>query len=225
MAAGGGNLGGVCCNRRMSGEPIVSLEHVTRRFGARSVLCDLDLVLSGGERLGVLGDNGAGKTTLLRLIAGTLTPSAGCVRVGDALAGSPAAKRQLGVALTQGRGFYGRLSGHENLLLFARLRLPRRAAPRAVAELIGELELQEIAAVRVDRCSAGMLGQLTIARALLGDPRALLLDEPTRSLDAGAQARLWGALSRRPQLAALITTHQPRDLAHCTASIRLSAQR
>jgi ABC-type multidrug transport system ATPase subunit len=71
----------------------------------------------------------------------------------------------------------------------------------------------------MDRCSTGMLQQVSFARALLGNPRLLLLDEPTRSLDLDAVERLWTALDRRPETAVLIATHRPDDLDRCTSRL------
>jgi ABC-type multidrug transport system ATPase subunit len=90
-----------------------------------------------------------------------------------------------------------------------------------VQALERELEIADFAADRAETYSAGMLHQLAFARALLGEPLLLLLDEPTRSLDEGATERLWQALDRRPHLAVLLTTHNPDDLAHCDTHIDL----
>jgi ABC-type multidrug transport system ATPase subunit len=142
------------------------------------------------------------------------------VTVGGHSAGSTPAKRLVGASLSQERSFYLRLSGRENLRLYARLRGGgRRAAARAVAALEEELELSEIASERADRCSTGMLQQLGFARALLGDPRLLLLDEPTRSLDDRAVERLWAAIERRPAVAALVATHRHDDIARCESVV------
>ncbi|HET6656457.1 MAG TPA: ABC transporter ATP-binding protein [Gaiellaceae bacterium] len=195
---------------------LLSIEGLSRRFGAKEVVRSLDLSVAPGQRVALWGPNGSGKSTVLRCVAGTLTPSAGSVHVGGHLAGELAARRLVGASLAQERSFYLRLSGRTNLLFFARIRYDdRREGSRAVDGLIEELEIADIAATRVDRCSTGMVQQLGIARALLGDPSVLLLDEPTRSLDADARGRLWGALGRRPHAAALIATHLDEDLNLC----------
>jgi ABC-type multidrug transport system ATPase subunit len=205
-------------------ERVLEVTRLHRRFGEREVLRELELRLWAGERLAVTGPNGSGKTTLLRCISGTLTPSGGRIEVCGHEAGSLAARRRIGVSLSQERSFYLRLSGRNNLLFFARLRHRRESdARRATEQLIEELELETIAAERVDRCSTGMVQQLALARALLGSPALLVLDEPTRSLDPGAVERLWGAIDRRPGLTLLIATHRSDDVDRCTDRLDLGS--
>ena len=205
-------------------QPDVLVRALTRRFGVRTVLHELSLSLAAGERLAVLGRNGAGKTTLLRCLAGSLLPSSGAVTVGGRPPSQPQTRAQIGAVLPGERSFALRLSGRENLRFFARLRLRGdRAAERAVDELAGELELHEILDRRVSACSTGMVQQLAFARALLGSPSVLLLDEPTRSLDEDARDRLWAALDRRPALTIVIATHRAEDVARCGASLHLPA--
>jgi ABC-type multidrug transport system ATPase subunit len=110
-------------------EPVLAIDDVTRRFGERVVLSGLSLAVGSGERVALRGPNGVGKTTLLRCIAGTLEVTSGSIRVGGHPAGSLAARRSIGISLSQERSFYMRLSGAENLRLFAGVRgLSRRAA-------------------------------------------------------------------------------------------------
>jgi ABC-type multidrug transport system ATPase subunit len=202
---------------------ILELTAVTRTFAGRCVLGPLDLELRGGERLALTGPNGSGKSTLLRCIGGTVAPSSGRIAVDGASAGTRAARHRVGASFSQERSFYLRLTGRENLHTFACLREPWAQAGRRVDELVAELGLEEIAAMRVDRCSTGMVQQLALARSLLGAPGLLLLDEPTRSLDDEAVERLWAALGRRPSLALIVATHRHEDIERCERHLALKA--
>jgi ABC-type multidrug transport system ATPase subunit len=203
-------------------QSILLVEDLLRRFGERIVLNGLDLVAAAGERIAIVGPNGAGKTTLLRCIAGSLGATSGTIQVIGHPAGSLEARRLTGASLSQERSFYLRLTGRENLLLFARLNgLGKRSAGQRVHELAQELELSGILAQRADRCSSGQLQQIAFARALVGAPSLVLLDEPTRSLDTQARGRMWAALAARPFVAAVIATHLDEDVAHCTGEFAL----
>ena len=200
-------------------DPVV-IEGLGRSFGAREVVRHLDLTVAAGERVALRGANGSGKTTVLRCVSGTLTPTRGTIRVGGHPAGSFAARELIGVSFAQERSFYQRLNGHENLMFFAKLHLGSRPAARAaVREVVEELSIEEIVARRVDQCSSGMVQQLAIARAFIGDAALLLLDEPTRSLDKEAIGRFWAAIDRRADVALVIATHRDGDLERCGRTI------
>jgi ABC-2 type transport system ATP-binding protein len=203
---------------------ILAIENLSRRFGRHEVLRNFDLSLAEGERVALRGPNGSGKTTIVRCVAGTLWPTSGSVTIVGHKAGSFEAHRLTGTSLSQERSFYFRLSGRRNLLFFARVHgYSNRECVRRVRALEEELELTDILAERADRCSTGMIQQLAFARALLPNPPLLLLDEPTRSLDTAAVARLWAALDRRPKSSVLIATHLDADLEHCDRHVALSA--
>ena len=205
-------------------QPILEVRRLTRCFGSREVLSQLDMTVAAGERVALRGPNGSGKSTLLRCVLGSLTPTGGEVRVDGKAAGTLAARRVVGATFSQDRSFYLRLSGRENLRFFARLRLRDVRRAHAEVERLGEeLEIERILAQRVDRCSTGMVQQLGFARALMGDTKLLVLDEPTRSLDDAAVERLWGALDRRPRAGVLFATHRAEDVAHCHAERVLGA--
>ena len=101
--------------------------------------------------------------------------------------------------------------------------LGKTEAAAHIDALVDELELREIAAQRADRCSSGQLQQLSLARALIGDPKAILLDEPTRSLDVDARERMWAALARRPEAAVIVATHLDEDVERCTGVFEFGA--
>jgi ABC-type multidrug transport system ATPase subunit len=197
-------------------EPTLAIDGVHRGFRGTTVLREVNLEAAGGERVALTGPNGSGKTTLLRCIAGSLTVQDGRILVEGALAGSMSARQTTGSSLAQDRSFYQRLTGQANLDFYARLRLKsRREAAAQVKELTEELHLGDIIRRRMDRCSSGMVQQIAFARALLGAPRLLLLDEPTRSMDSDAIERFWDSLERRADLTVLIATHRPEDVERC----------
>lgn len=155
------------------------------------VLTNVTLDVRAGEVMGLIGANGAGKTTLLEIVATTQLPTAGSGLVSglDLLADPSDIRRLIGYAPAAPESFYSRLSGGANLEFFAALHdltpATARERTRRVLDLIHAPELER---VMFQRCSAGMKQKLTLARALLHDPAILLLDEPTRSLDAAAQS-------------------------------------
>ena len=201
---------------------MLEIHGLGRRFGNQVVLDGLDARVAPGERVALWGPNGSGKTTLLRCAAGTVAPTEGRVTIAGHEAGSYEARRLTGASLSQERSFYLRLSGRSNLLFFARVRgLANRESSRHVRALEEELQLSAILAERVDQCSTGMVQQLAFARALLGDPKVLLLDEPTRSLDGDAVSRLWIALDRRRAAAVLLATHIRADIERCDRQLEL----
>jgi len=199
---------------------VIVVDRLTREFGGVRVLDGLSLSVSAGERLAVRGPNGAGKTTLLRCLFGTVTPTSGRVVIDGHDAGTVAARMLIGASLGQERSFFLRLTGLDNLRFFGRLRGIGEAEVVAVSE---ELQLQDVARKRIDQYSTGQLQQLAFARALLGDPPVLLLDEPTRSLDTAARERFWAALDRRRGCAAVIATHVEDDLLRTDRELELGA--
>jgi ABC-2 type transport system ATP-binding protein len=180
--------------------PLLAARAVAKHFGSQLALAPTDFEFADGEAVALVGPNGAGKSTLLALLAGALEPSSGSVerRAGARIGWAPQRPAQ-----------YARLSPRENLELFARL--DGGARPEQVGELLAEFELPDGAALAGD-LSVGNRQRLNLAIALLGDPGALLLDEPTAALDPEQRRRLWERLdAQRETGVALLFVTQHGD--------------
>jgi ABC-type multidrug transport system ATPase subunit len=140
-----------------------------------------------GESVALLGTNGAGKTTLLRILATLLIPTSGSAQLAgyDPVHDAAAVRRHLGYHAGTDLGFYSRLTGRENLRFFGRLNYcPDSMLQARISELAERFELGGVLDRQVRTLSSGTLQRLSLLRALLHQPKVLLLDEPTRSLDA-----------------------------------------
>jgi heme ABC exporter ATP-binding subunit CcmA len=190
--------------------PLLEALNLHRSYGRVRVLRGVDLHLNSGDAVVVVGPNGAGKTTLLRVLAGLVRPADGVVRVaGRALhPGDPDARRPIGFLSHQSL-LYDDLTVQENLIFTARLfglRDPAAAARR----VLEECELGSRSGERPRSLSRGLLQRAALARALVHDPRVLLLDEPFTALDAAGADRLRGVLQARLSagVAMVLVTHQ-----------------
>jgi sodium transport system ATP-binding protein len=170
-----------------SNESGVTVERLTKRFGAALAVDELSFAVAPGEIYGLLGPNGAGKTTTLRILAAILTPTSGRATVAgiDVARDAPAARRKLGF-LTGTTGLYARLTGYELLRYFGRLHRMTNAAIAERTVLLAralDLEAEAILGRRCEALSTGQRQRLSVARAVLHDPAVLILDEPTVGLD------------------------------------------
>jgi ABC-2 type transport system ATP-binding protein len=156
----------------------VRVDSISKRYGARDALRDVSFEVPDGEKVAVIGPNGAGKTTLLQILAGALAPSAGTVSAG-----------RVGW-VPQHPALYSKLSVAENLRLFARLEKVADA-DATVARMLEQAALRERAGDEVGKLSGGNRQRVNIAIGLLGEPEALLLDEPSAALDPRQRERLW----------------------------------
>lgn len=177
-------------------------------------LRDVSFEVREGEIFGLIGRNGAGKTTLTKIVATLVQPTTGSVSVrgNDSVLHDEQVRRQIGLATAEERSFYWRLTGEQNLLFFARLHgLSERAAKQRIRELFAKIELEEVAGRRFGEMSTGNKQRLAVARAMLSSPPVLLLDEPTRSLDPLAAARMRELIrslaQQDPPVTILLTSH------------------
>ena len=158
----------------------LSVTGLTKRFGARTAVDDLDIELPTGVVAGFVGPNGAGKTTTMAMLLGLVRPTAGTGAVLGHSIDHPAAYLPRVGALIESPAFYPSLSGAENLELLARVAGHGRDRIPALLDLVG---LADRGADRYRSYSLGMKQRLGIAAALLGDPDLLILDEPANGLD------------------------------------------
>jgi Cu-processing system ATP-binding protein len=174
--------------------PPIALEGVAKRYGTVEAVRDVSFALPQGARVALVGHNGAGKTTLMKLMLGLARPSAGRVLMlgHDPAEGAREMRRHIGW-LPENVTFNGALTGRELLRFFARLKGERPSAADAMLERVG---LGAAARRRVGTYSKGMRQRLGLAQALLGAPRALLLDEPTTGLDPEVRQGLYDTLAR-----------------------------
>lgn len=166
----------------------IELRGVSRHFGRRRALSKVSLTCRAGEIVGLVGPNGAGKSTLLSVLSTLARPTAGSVHYGDAGAGGDALRSHIGV-LGHDLFLYGDLTARENLEFFGRL---YNVTPLAegVAAALRAAHLEDRADDRVSSFSRGMRQRLALERALLHEPRLVLLDEPFTGLDEASASRL-----------------------------------
>lgn len=186
-------------------------EHLSKRFGDSLVVNDLSLAIQPGECLGVIGPNGAGKTTTLRMCLGLTVPDEGEVRAFGLRMpqDAHAIKAQLGV-VSQFDSLDPDFTCAENLLVYGRYFGIRTSLMRQrIAGLLEFAALSHKADVKPGQLSGGMRRRLGLARALVNDPRLLLLDEPTTGLDPQARHLMWERLQQLMQQgkSILLTTH------------------
>jgi oleandomycin transport system ATP-binding protein len=178
---------------RTSGESIIEVQGLERRFGSTWALRGIDLVVHQGTICGLLGPNGAGKTTAVRILATLLRPDGGSARVGGFdVVGEPHKVRPLLGLTGQYAAVDEELTGYENLVLIARLlELSRREARRRAGELLERFDLAQAGGRPVRTYSGGMRRRLDLAASLIGRPPVLFLDEPTTGLDPRARGVVW----------------------------------
>jgi len=189
--------------------PIIDIHGLVKRYGTFTAVDGIDLSVEYDEIFGILGPNGAGKTTTLEMIEGLRVPEEGSITVDgmDAVRESNRVRPIIGVQL-QTTALFEYLSSAELIELFAGL-YESDASSAKVDRLLGMVDLREKAKSQVNTLSGGQRQRLSIALALVNDPKVVFLDEPTIGLDPGARRDLWQMIRdiRADGTTVVLTTH------------------
>jgi lipooligosaccharide transport system ATP-binding protein len=192
--------------------PLLSVEHLVKRYSDTTVVKDLSFHIEPGECLGVIGPNGAGKTTTLRMCLGLSQPDGGSIAYFDGLQmprDALAIKARLGV-VAQMDTLDPDFTAEENLLVFGRyFGLPDATIRERIPQLLEFGALSHKAKAKPGELSGGMKRRLSLSRALINHPQLLMLDEPTTGLDPQARHLMWERLQVLLQegKSILLTTH------------------
>lgn len=193
-------------------ELVVQAQSLTKIYGAQRAVDGIDFAVMRGETFGLLGPNGAGKSTTMRMIACRTPLSAGtlAVEARDVRTQARAIRSLIGV-VPQENNLDPDLNVLRNLIVYASYyRIPKMQAAQRAAELLDFIGMSERADARVDHLSGGMKRRLMIARALLHEPRLLVLDEPTTGLDPQVRQEIWQKLEELRRVSGvtiLLSTH------------------
>ncbi|MEO6075446.1 MAG: ABC transporter ATP-binding protein [Dokdonella sp.] len=208
----------------MSPSPLLAVSHVGYQLRERRLVDDIDLAVSCGEVLGLLGVNGAGKTTTLRMIAGVLAPTSGSIRIdgADLYEQPELARRRIGY-LPERPPLHDELTVREYLAFCARLRgISRDMVETAVIDAMASCDLTEQRQRLIGTLSQGFRQRIGIAQAIVHQPDLVVLDEPAAGLDpvqAQALRTLIGELGRTR--AVILSTHLLNDVTACCDRIAI----
>ena len=195
-----------------SPHPVVAARGLTKIYGKQRAVDSIDFSVTRGETFGLLGPNGAGKSTTMRMIACRTPLTSGELSVEDFDVRTQGRKiRSLIGVVPQENNLDPDLSVRRNLIVYASYyRIPKPQATARAAELLNFIGLSERANAKIDHLSGGMKRRLMIARALLHQPRLLVLDEPTTGLDPQVRQEIWQKLEELRRVSGvtiLLSTH------------------
>ncbi|WP_026687093.1 ribosome-associated ATPase/putative transporter RbbA [Azovibrio restrictus] len=202
------------------GDWAIVAEGLTQRFGDFTAVDQVSFRIGRGEIFGFLGSNGCGKTTTMKMLTGLLPPSAGQARLFGRVvdARDLETRRQVGY-MSQSFSLYGELSVLQNLDLHARLfHLPEARRQARIARLMQQFGLEEYQNVAAERLPLGIRQRLSLAVAVVHEPRLLILDEPTSGVDPVARDQFWALLvqlSREQGVTIFISTHFMNEALRC----------
>ncbi len=212
----------------MTGRAAISLRGVVKRYGPITAVGGLDLEVGEGTCVGLLGPNGAGKSTTMRMLTAQAIADEGEITVlGHVLPGdSKAARAKCGV-VPQLDNLDTTLTVEQNLRVFTHLyRIPRPGRRAAIERALALANLADRRDTRADKLSGGMRRRLLIARALVHQPRLVLLDEPTVGLDPQVRQELWALIDalRSEGVSILMSTHYIEEAERLADTVTIMAE-
>ena len=194
----------------------VVMQHLSKIYdGGKTAVADMSLTLEQGEVFGFLGPNGAGKTTTVKVLNGILQPSEGTCQVfGEDPGRSPEKVHAVSGVMTEHAQMYNNLTGMQNLMFYgAMFGIGEEESRKRARDLLQQLELADASGQKLSAYSTGMRQRLSIARALMHQPKILFLDEPTSGLDpesAHNVNQMILALAKDKGMTIFLCTHQLR---------------
>jgi len=201
----------------MPEKPCIRLEHVTKRFGKKTVVEDVSLDVHKGEIFGLLGPSGAGKTTIVKMIAGIDEATSGTIHVLNKKMPDLHVMERIGF-MAQSDALYGELTAFENLQFFASIYgLKGKKQRERIDDVMNLVNLTDDMKKPVHQYSGGMKRRLSLAISLLHEPEVLLLDEPTVGIDPVLRQAIWEELERIRQngTTIVVTTHVMDEAEKC----------
>jgi len=205
----------------------VRTNRLTKTYGTKTAVDDLNLTIFDGELFALLGVNGAGKTTTIKMLSCLVAPTSGdATLLGDSIVSNPqAVKAKINVS-PQETAVARNLSVRENLELIAGIYgFDRKTSREKANDMIAVFSLEEVADAKAHTLSGGMQRRLSIGMALITDPRILFLDEPTLGLDVLARRELWSVINRlKGKITIILTTHYMEEAVALSDRIGIMAR-
>ena len=188
----------------------IETQNLTKRYKEKTAVNNLDLTVREGELYGLLGVNGAGKSTTIKMLSTLTQPTSGDAQIlGSSIISDAAKVKEIINVSPQETAVAAKLSVRENLEFIAKIYgSDKRTAKAKAQEMIGRFDMEDVAKQKAGTLSGGWQRRLSIAMALISEPRVLFLDEPTLGLDVVARRELWRVIEKlKGKVTIILTTH------------------
>lgn len=199
-------------------ETTVSVRQVSKSFGKKTVLSEVNLTMEQGQIYGLIGPSGAGKTTLIKMMVGMDVPDEGAVNILGMKMPNLTMLQHIGY-MDQSDALYGELTGEENLKFFASMfKMGKAEQKQRISYAADLVNLSQELGKKVSAYSGGMKRRLSLAIALVHDPSVLILDEPTVGIDPELRQSIWQELTRlrsSERKTIVVTTHVMDEAEKC----------